>query len=178
MRRTFLVGAPNRLDSNVPIVPVSTTKGTKSTKESFFSPFVPFVPFASFVVRIFIPSFWRANRFYNLREDMRSRTGLRVLLTGVAFILTACTMSITAKVNPDGSGEIGFAYKLTEDDKETFAGMGMSNMDDLCGQLSSQGNESLPVSLNLRQEKHGSETWCVARQRYNNLEGLRRGLGE
>jgi hypothetical protein len=103
---------------------------------------------------------------------MKTKFGLVTVFVLVSMLLTACSISITTKVNADGSGELGFAYKFTKDDLSQLSGMGM-NSDTICDELESQGGSDVPADFAFKQEKHGDETWCVGAKTFDNLDDLR-----
>jgi hypothetical protein len=103
---------------------------------------------------------------------MKTKFSLIVAFVIFAVLLTACSISITTKVNADGSGELGFAYKFTKDDLSQLGGMGM-NADTICTDLQSQGDSSMPSDFTFEQEKHGDETWCVGTKSFDNLDDLK-----
>ncbi len=92
----------------------------------------------------------------------------------LSLLLTACSISITTKVNGDGTGEMGFAYKFTKDDLSQLGTYGM-NADTICTDLQSQsgGTSGVPSDFTLKQETHGAETWCVAAKQFDNLDTLK-----
>jgi len=85
-----------------------------------------------------------------------------------ALVLSACTIDITATVNPDGSGALGMIYKLTADDLNTFESMGMPS-EEICTSVSEESGEDMTLS----QEKHGDEIWCIAEKEVATLEELK-----
>jgi hypothetical protein len=101
---------------------------------------------------------------------MKTKFGLFAMFVILSLVLTACSISITTKVNADGSGELGFAYKFTEDDLSQLGTMGLSS-DSICTDLQSQGG-SMPEDFTFEQEKHGNETWCVGAKKFTNLDEL------
>jgi len=101
---------------------------------------------------------------------MKTKFGLFAAFVILSLVLTACSISITTKVNADGSGELGFAYKFTEDDLSQLGTMGLA-ADTICTDLQSQGG-SMPEDFVFMQEKHGDETWCVGSKEFANLEDL------
>jgi hypothetical protein len=103
---------------------------------------------------------------------MKTKFGLVTVFVIVSMLLTACSISITTKVNADGSGELGFAYKFTKDDLSQLSGMGMSS-DTICSDLESQGGSDMPADFAFKQETHGNETWCVGAKTFDNLDDLR-----
>lgn len=105
---------------------------------------------------------------------MKTKFSLLITFLMVVFLLTACSISITTKINADGSGELGFTYKFTQDDLTQLGGMGL-NADTICTDLQSQGG-TMPEDQTFKQEKHGDETWCVASQKFDNLETSKAGL--
>lgn len=92
----------------------------------------------------------------------------------LSLLLTACSISITTKVNGDGTGEMGFAYKFTKDDLSQLGTYGM-NADTICTDLQSQsgGSSGVPSDFTLKQETHGAETWCVASKQFTSLDTLK-----
>jgi hypothetical protein len=92
-----------------------------------------------------------------------------------ALVLSGCTMGILTKINADGSGELGFVYKFTKSELETLSGMGAS-ADTICTDVASSGS-GVGGDVELKQEKHGDETWCVGSQPFATLDELRTQLG-
>jgi hypothetical protein len=103
---------------------------------------------------------------------MKTKFSLIVAFVIFTLLLTACSISITTKVNADGSGELGFAYKFTKDDLSQLSTMGL-NGDTICTDLQSQGGTDMPADFNFKQEKHGDETWCVGAKTFTDLESLK-----
>lgn len=86
----------------------------------------------------------------------------------VSFLLAACSISITTKMNANGSGELGFVYKFTQDDLVQLEGMGL-NAETICTDIQDQG-DTLSDELSFKQETHDDETWCVAAKPFETLE--------
>lgn len=106
---------------------------------------------------------------------MKSRFVLFTSLVLAVLLLAGCTISITTKVNADGSGEMGFAYKFTKSDLDSLASFGMK-ADTICSDMTSQGGSSLDLQgMELKQEKHGDETWCVGTKPFKTLDELKTG---
>lgn len=103
---------------------------------------------------------------------MKKKLSLISVFVIASILLTACSISITTKVNADGSGELGFAYKFTKDDLSQLSSMGVS-ADNLCSQLQSEGGSSMPQDFTFKQETHGSETWCIGSKKYPSLDALK-----
>ncbi len=95
-----------------------------------------------------------------------------ITLICITFLLSACTISLTTKVDADGSGEFGFIYKLTQNDLDQISDMGL-NPDTICTDMQSQPDSDMPASFAFTQETHGDETWCVSVQSYTSLEKMK-----
>jgi hypothetical protein len=102
---------------------------------------------------------------------MRVKHLLFVLMLAACFFLTGCTVSIVTTVNPNGSGELKVIYKLSEEDKKTFTQSGMTDAGKLCEGMVTM-SESFSGQGTIKQEKHGSETWCVMGQAFGSLEEM------
>jgi hypothetical protein len=100
---------------------------------------------------------------------------LSILFLVACGLLTGCTVSIAATVNPDGAGELSVIYKLNQDDQKSFTQSGMSDASKLCEGMVTM-SESFQGKGTIKQEKHGSETWCVMSQSFGSLEEMRTGL--
>jgi len=107
---------------------------------------------------------------------MRAKHWLAGMLLVAGLFLTGCTVSIVTTVNPNGSGELEFIYKLNEDDKKTFTQSGMTDASKLCEGMATM-SEGVPGQGTIQQEKHGSETWCVMSETFGSLEEMRSKLG-
>lgn len=97
------------------------------------------------------------------------------IITGfviLSMLLTACSISITTKINGDGTGEMGFAYKFTKDDLSQLGTYGM-NADTICSDMQTQGGSDVPADFTFKQETHGDETWCVGAKSFDNLDALK-----
>jgi len=103
---------------------------------------------------------------------MKTKFSLVAVFVILSLLLTACSISITTKVNADGTGEMGFAYKFTKDELASLGSYGMS-ADTICTDMQSQGDTGLPSDMTMKQETHGDETWCVATQKFADLEALK-----
>lgn len=101
---------------------------------------------------------------------------LFVTLLVAALVLAGCTIAITTKVNKDGSGAMGFAYKFNKADLDSLSQYGM-NAATICNDLTSQGGSTTPADLTLNQEQHGDEVWCVAEKTFATLDELKSELG-
>jgi len=102
---------------------------------------------------------------------MRMKHWVFGMLLAACIFLTGCTVSIVATVNPNGSGELKMIYKLNEDDKKNFTSSGMTDASKLCEGMATM-SEGFPGQGTIKQEKHGSETWCVFGQTFGNLEEM------
>jgi hypothetical protein len=102
---------------------------------------------------------------------MRAKHWLFGLLLAACLFLTGCTVSIVTTVNPNGSGELKIIYKLSEDDKKTFTQSGMTDASKLCEGMVTM-SEGFPGQGTIKQEKHGSETWCVMGQAFGSLDEM------
>jgi hypothetical protein len=98
------------------------------------------------------------------------------VLLAVCLFLTSCTVSIAATVNPNGSGELKVIYKLSKDDQKTFTQNGMADASKLCEGLATMSEGISTSQGSIKQEKHGSETWCVMSQAFKSLEEMRTNL--
>ena len=96
---------------------------------------------------------------------------LFVLMLAACLFLTGCTVSIVTTVNPNGSGELKIIYKLSEEDKKNFTQSGMTDAGKLCEGMVTM-SESFSGQGTIKQEKHGSETWCVMSQAFGSLEEM------
>ena len=103
---------------------------------------------------------------------MKTKFSLLAVFVIVSMLLTACSISIITKVNADGTGELGFAYKFTKDDLSALSGYGMSG-DTICTDMQTQGSGTMPEDFVFKQEKHGDETWCVGAKKFDNLDDLK-----
>jgi hypothetical protein len=102
---------------------------------------------------------------------MKTKLPLWITLSVAVIALSACTISITTKVNPDGSGEYGMIFKFTKAEVELLTSYGL-NSETICSDIQQQG-ESFPQGYNLEQEQHGDETWCVTGYKFSTLEELK-----
>jgi hypothetical protein len=102
---------------------------------------------------------------------MNTKFKFMAVVVLLSLLLTACSVSITTKVNGDGSGELGFAYKFTKDDLSQLSTYGM-NSDTICSDMESQGGSDMPADFTFKQETHGDETWCVGAKQFDNLDAL------
>lgn len=102
---------------------------------------------------------------------MKTKFSGLALLVIVSMLLTACSISITTKVNEDGSGTLGFAYKFTKDELSQLGGMGL-NEDTICVDMQEQ-SDTMPMDLTLKQEKHGDEIWCIGEKEFDTLDELK-----
>lgn len=93
------------------------------------------------------------------------------MLLAACLFLTGCTVSIVTTVNPNGSGELKIIYKLSEEDKKNFTQSGMTDAGKLCEGMVTM-SESFSGQGTIKQEKHGSETWCVMGQAFGSLEEM------
>jgi hypothetical protein len=107
-----------------------------------------------------------------LEVRMRAKHSLFGMLLAACWFLTGCTVSIVTTVNPNGSGELEIIYKLSEEDKKTFTQSGTMDAGKLCEGMATM-SESVPGQGTIKQEKHGSETWCVMGQAFGSLEEMR-----
>ncbi len=103
---------------------------------------------------------------------MKTKFSVITAFVILSMLLTACSISITSKVNADGTGELGFAYKFTKDDLSQLSGMGMSG-DTICSELQTQGGSDMPADFTFKQETHGDETWCVGSKTFSTLDALK-----
>jgi len=100
------------------------------------------------------------------------------MLIAAWLFLTGCTVSIAATVNPNGSGEVKFIYKLSKDDQSLLSQGGQGgDASKLCEGMATM-SESVPGQGSIKQEKHGSETWCVISQAFGSLEEMRTSLDQ
>jgi hypothetical protein len=102
---------------------------------------------------------------------MQAKYLLIVTLLAASLFLTGCTVSIVTTVNPNGTGELKIIYKLSEEDKKTFTQGGMTDAGKLCEGMVTM-SESFSGQGTIKQEKHGSETWCVMGQAFGSLEEM------
>jgi hypothetical protein len=109
---------------------------------------------------------------------MRAKKLLSGLMIAVWVFLTGCTVSIATTVDPNGTGEVKVIYKLSQDDQKTFSQSGMSDASKLCEGFSTMSQSFQGGTSSIKQEKHGSETWCVMSQAFGSLEEMRAKLNE
>jgi hypothetical protein len=102
---------------------------------------------------------------------MKIKLPLWITIIAAAIALSACTISITTKINPDGSGEYGFIFKFTKAEVDLLSSYGLDS-ETICSDIQSQG-ESIPQGYTIEQEQHGDETWCVSGYKFSTLEELK-----
>lgn len=79
-----------------------------------------------------------------------------------AMMLTACEVGVTTKINADGSGEMGVVMKYEKAEADALASMGLGSADSLCSSMSQSGGTGLTSEdMQLTQETHGNQIWCV-----------------
>ncbi|MFZ6030835.1 MAG: LppM family (lipo)protein [Chloroflexota bacterium] len=98
---------------------------------------------------------------------MKTKTWPMIVTLLAALLLSACTIDITAVVNPDGSGALGMTYKLTREDLKSLEGMGMP-AETICEQMG-EGQEDFTFV----REEHGEEVWCVASKPVATLQEMK-----
>jgi hypothetical protein len=102
---------------------------------------------------------------------MRTRRLLSGMLLAACLFLSGCNVNIATIVNPNGSGEVKTIYKLSKEDQKTFTQSGLADAGKLCEGMATL-SESFPNQGTIKQEKHGSETWCVISQVFRSLEEM------